>query len=92
MADSEALVEDIDFKSQTQVKASEKEDLSKENKTKQKLKEVQTVNTTKILQEMETFKQELLNKQEKEEHIRDLKLIKDVSKMLAELYHIIFRN
>ena len=41
---------------------------------------------------METFKQELLNKQEKEEHIRDLKLIEDVSKMLAELYHIIFRN
>ena len=92
MADSESLVEDIDFESQTPVKASEKEDLSKENKTKQKLKEVQTVNTTKILQEMETFKQELLNKQEKEEHIRDLKLIEDVSKMLAELYHIIFRN
>ena len=92
MEDSEALVEDIDFESQTQVKASEKEDLSKENKTKQKLKEVQTVNTTKNLQEMETFKQELLNKQEKEEHIRDLKLIEDVSKMLAELYHIIFRN
>ena len=92
VADSESLVEDIDFESQTPVKASEKEDLSKENKTKQKLKEVQTVNTTKILQEMETFKQELLNKQEKEEHIRDLKLIEDVSKMLAELYHIIFRN
>ena len=63
MADSEALVEDIDLESQTQVKASEKEDLSKENKTKQKLKEVQTVNTTKFLQELETFKQELLNKQ-----------------------------
>ena len=49
----------------TQVESAENADIFKEKKVSTKIKDVTTVNNKKNLQEMESFKQELLKKKEK---------------------------